>query len=267
MQIGIRSLGYLVLVLGGMSQPAFASITLSPAQAHSIGNKIWYNESRNSIEKLTWWKSGEQWASLGIGHFIWYPRGYNGIYTETFPDLLIYLHAHKVALPTWLYDKSPQPCPWSTQEAFMTDFKSPKMIELRTLLANTIDLQTQFIIERFNANMSALYALCTPHQLAHVKQQFKRVTATPQGVYAVIDYANFKGLGTSQQERYNGQGWGLLQVLEAMHDTQKSSDAVAEFVQAAKQVLERRVKNAPAQRNEGRWLAGWCNRIDGYTHH
>ena len=30
-----------------------------------------------------------------------------------------------------------------------------------------------------------------------------------------MDYVNFKGEGVSSSERYRGQGWGLLQVLES----------------------------------------------------
>src|SRR5579885_3285271 len=81
--------------------------------AAAIGNEIWQKECNHSYEQLTWWKKGEQWASMGIGHFIWYPADAHGHYTETFPAVLSYLHNHGIALPTWLYNKRPQPCPWA----------------------------------------------------------------------------------------------------------------------------------------------------------
>lgn len=36
------------------------------------------------------------------------------------------------------------------------------------------------------------------------------------------------------------------------------------FQEAAARVLSRRVANAPTDRNEQRWLAGWLNRLDTY---
>jgi hypothetical protein len=54
----------------------------------------------------------------------------------------------------------------------------------------------------------------------------------------------------------------LLQVLEAMPET---GDAVRQFSVAAKQVLARRVRNAPPARHEERWLPGWDARVDRYV--
>jgi len=73
---------------------------------------------------------------------------------------------------------------------------------------------------------------------------------------------NFKGEGVSPAERYNGQGWGLLQVLETMPTSGK---ALPEFSKAADIVLTRRVKNSPPARNEAKWLPGWRNRLSTYT--
>ncbi len=42
------------------------------------------------------------------------------------------------------------------------------------------------------------------------------MAASPNGVYALVDYVNFKGEGTLATERYQDHGWGLLQVLEGM---------------------------------------------------
>ncbi len=92
-----------------------------------------------------------------------------------------------------------------------------------------------------------------------MQQQFYRIANSPNGLYALIDYVNFKGEGTSPKERYNNLGWGLLQVLETMPGT---GDAMSEFVQAADFVLTRRVQNA--SRDESRWLPGWRNRLKTY---
>ena len=96
----------------------------------------------------------------------------------------------------------------------------------------------------------------------NVQRQFDRVASSAQGCYALVDYVNFKGEGTLPTERYHGEGWGLLQVLENMHGAQSALD---EFAASAKTVLRRRVANSPPERGEARWLSGWLARVDGYA--
>src|SRR5438034_10290197 len=101
-----------------------------------------------------------------------------------------------------------------------------------------------------------------PAERANVQQQFERMARTPRGCFALVDYVNFKGEGVLHTERYQGQGWGLLQVLEAMHGT-SDARAVDEFVRAAKATLIRRVHNAPAERHASRWVPGRLRRVNG----
>jgi hypothetical protein len=84
-------------------------------------------------------------------------------------------------------------------------------------------------------------------------------------MYVLIDYVNFKGEGTLETERYNGQGWGLLQILDGMNGTEKGMPALVEFADGAERVLLRRVSNSPPERGEKRWIPGWKNRIKTYT--
>ena len=107
-----------------------------------------------------------------------------------------------------------------------------------------------------------LATLPTARERDHISEQFYRVAQTSQGVYALIDYVHFKGEGTSPTERYEGHGWGLLQVLA--HMSGASPHAVQEFAGAAEGILERRVRHAPPTRNEARWLPGWRNRLSTY---
>ncbi len=95
-----------------------------------------------------------------------------------------------------------------------------------------------------------------------MREKFYAVASSPEGIYALVDYVNFKGEGTSPTERYRGQGWGLLQVLQGMRQSQRGPAAATEFGHSAIRVLTRRVANAP--RDESRWLAGWKNRCSGY---
>jgi len=98
---------------------------------------------------------------------------------------------------------------------------------------------------------------------AKVEQEFQRLAKSGNGCYALIDYVNFKGEGTLTTERYQGEGWGLLQVLEGMPDS--GGNAVGAFSKSAAAVLTRRVKNSPPERKESRWLPGWISRVNGYS--
>ncbi|HZW61075.1 MAG TPA: hypothetical protein VFF04_02520 [Candidatus Babeliales bacterium] len=238
------------------------TIHISSQEATEIGRRIWHNECAGSIEKLTFWKEGEEFASLGIGHFIWFPANYKGPFKETFPALITFLHKHGVQLPKWL--KHAPPCPWNSRDEFVKDLNSKRMNELRDILANTIELQTKFITQRLIHALPNMYKRISFHDKKHIEHQFYRVATSPLGVYALIDYLNFKGEGTNTAEQYNGQGWGLLQVLLAMKGKEKGPDALKEFAEQAKRLLSRRVKNSPAERNEQVWLPGWHNRINTY---
>lgn len=66
----------------------------------------------------------------------------------------------------------------------------------------------------------------------------------------------------SPTETYQGQGWGLLQVLQGISSSSKN--IVDDFVDSAKKVLAQRVKNAPPGKHEEKWLKGWFNRLETY---
>jgi hypothetical protein len=232
-------------------------LQLSSSDAMAIGQKIWRNEGLGKVENLIVWNLGDEFPSLGIGHFIWYPAGVTGPFEESFPQLLQALQQERT-IPQWLRDS--RHAPWNSRDAFYAEINSQRMNELRQLLQQTIPQQTAVIVRRMEAALPKMVAtLSDETKRRHVEQQFYRVANSPHGLYALIDYVNFKGEGTSPKERYNNQGWGLLQVLETMPGT---GDAMGEFVQAADFVLTRRVQNA--SRDESRWLPGWRNRLKTY---
>src|SRR6266404_3179051 len=70
------------------AQTPSGGVTISHTDALRIGKKIWRNECGGSVAGLTSWNSGENFASLGIGHFIWYPKGVRGPFDESFPKLV-----------------------------------------------------------------------------------------------------------------------------------------------------------------------------------
>jgi hypothetical protein len=236
---------------------------ISDVDARRIGERVWQNESYGSIAGLTAWNSGENFASLGIGHFIWYPEGARGPFEESFPKLLAFVRERHAAVPAWL--ENARACPWNSRGDFSGAQNSEQMRELRQFLANTVDLQAQFLVARLQQSLAKMLEEAPPSERGNVEQQFARVAATPHGCYALVDYVNFKGEGVLHTERYRGEGWGLLQVLQGMHGSESGASAAHEFSNSAAAILRRRVQNSPSERHEARWLSGWLNRVRSYS--
>ncbi|MGB7293656.1 MAG: hypothetical protein WBD99_15920 [Thermodesulfobacteriota bacterium] len=238
--------------------------TLSKEELRQIGNRIYINECGGKAENLVAWNEGEEFPSLGIGHFIWYPPGKEGPFRETFPTLLEFYKSSGIEPPSWIGNSPNKDSPWNSRQEFTNDLNSKRMIELRQFLIDTIPLQTAFLVNRFQISLDNLLEYSPKELHDHIKTQFFRVANSPMGMYALIDYVNFKGEGTNPSERYMGEGWGLLQVLDEMNGTETGIPAVNEFVEAAEKVLASRVENSPPERNEKRWLPGWKNRLSTY---
>lgn len=236
------------------------AISISPDEARKIAEKIWKNECGGTLEGLTSWNKGENFGSFGIGHFIWFPKDNQERFQETFPGLLTFLQSEKIHLPDWL--KSAQGCPWTSRENFYSHVSSPEMNELRQLLYDTRNLQAIYIANRLEKALPQMIANLKDGEKKKVSFVFSRLLNDPNGLYAMIDYLNFKGEGTSPQEGYKGKGWGLLQVLQKL--SPNSQDIVKDFMESAKKVLTLRVANSPPERNEKQWLKGWFNRIETY---
>jgi hypothetical protein len=253
---------FLFIPLAGAGWAA-EPVRISDADALRIGKKIWQNESNGTVAGLTAWNAGENFASLGIGHFIWYPQGVHGPFDESFPKLLAFAGERHVAIPAWLNQFSA--CPWNSRGEFSGAQNSERMRELRQFLSRTIDLQAQFMVARLQQSLAKMLDEAAPVDRANVERQFARVASTPHGCYALVDYVNFKGEGVLHTERYRGEGWGLLQVLEQMHGSENGPSAPREFSSSAAAMLRRRVQNSPPERHEARWLPGWLNRVHSYS--
>lgn len=236
------------------------SLSVSHENAHKIGEKIWKNECAGTVEGLTNWKKGENFASLGIGHFIWYSQDNKERFQETFPDLLAFLQKNGATLPDLL--KNARVCPWNSREEFYENIQSSEMKSLRQFLLDTKDLQAIFIANRLETSFTELLKSCSQQEKNRIMILFNRLAEDANGLYALIDYLNFKGAGISPDETYKGKGWGLLQVLQNMPDN--SEKPLVNFVVSAKAILSQRVKNSPPERNEHQWLKGWYNRLDTY---
>jgi hypothetical protein len=237
---------------------------LDSAELLWLGERIFANECNSRPECLTAWNIGEDFPSLGIGHFIWYRAGQQAPFAETFPDLIEFMRARGAEPPAWLLEKAALEQPWPDRAAFLAAAGERPLVELREYLARHTDLQTAFIISRFDGALERILNAAPRAEQAALKQRFDAVAGAqaPYGLYALIDYVHFKGEGTKASESYQGQGWGLLQVLRGMPAT--SATPLQDFVSSAREVLSRRVALAPAERNEQRWLKGWHARLASY---
>ena len=240
--------------------------SLSDSEIRAIGDKIFRNESGGDIDKLVHWNVGENFASMGIGHFTWYPAGRRNRYGNTFPGLLDHLQSNGVRLPVWVQKARHTGAPWRTKGELNKAKQSGQVKEFQNLLYQTRYLQASYIFDRAKRAMPRLVK-ATPKSLqAHVAQNLNAVANTRGGWYALIDYVNFKGEGLNRKGGYRGQNWGLLQVLENMRPSQPGQMALNNFADSAIHVLTRRVRNSNPKRNEIRWLRGWTVRINTYRH-
>jgi hypothetical protein len=227
----------------------FLSHTCSAIDYDAIGKKIWQNEGGGKRENLMVWNQGEAFPSLGIGHFIWYPEGLEEPYTETFPQLLSFIKMEGVVIPTEL-----KQFPWKDRSHFLSVRNSHESKKIEDFLQRTIPIQVEFMAQRLDGALSRLLEVADAERRPQIQHRFEALYNTTSGRYALMDYINFKGEGINPLERYNGEGWGLLQVLEAM---QSDSD----FVEAAVLVLKRRIQNSP---KDQKWEKGWLNRVATY---
>ena len=242
--------------------PPKAKISISKAELSIVADKIFQNEAGGKKYNLVDWNTGENFPSFGIGHFIWYKKDERGRFEESFPKLVQYYKTHNVKLPKIIQDN--EYAPWESRNELLKlkESGNKDILELIDFLYNTKDIQISFIFERLENSLEKMLEVADDKE--NVRKQFYRVAKSPNGLYPLIDYVNFKGEGILKSENYNGEGWGLLQVLENMKGRGTGKAALVEFSNSAKFVLERRVKNSDPAKNEKKWLPGWLNRCNTY---
>lgn len=241
------------------------ALNLSDNESKLVGQLIFQNECASNTACLTSWNKAEDFASLGIGHFIWYPKGVKESekrFDESFPKLLVWMQNTGAEIPSWLLNN--QGSPWENRKQFEATKNTNNMKLLRNFLFETRSFQIEFMKNRLSHALPSMLSHISPEKRTHIRQQFQYVAGSPMGYYALIDYVNFKGEGIKPSERYQGLGWGLLQVLEHMQSTQPGLQAMQDFSDSADFVLTRRVNLSPASHHESDWLAGWKKRLKTY---
>ncbi len=100
------------LLLLAFSATSLHAVNISDKQALEIGRRIWKNECAGTTSGLTSWNQSEDFPSLGIAHFIWYPAGRRGPFEESFPGLARFLKASGQPVREWMLG----PCPWTSRK-------------------------------------------------------------------------------------------------------------------------------------------------------
>lgn len=195
---------------------------------------------------------------MGIAHFIWYPSNEKRVFQESFPDLLKFMERHGVIIPKWLVKY--KSCPWKTRSDFQANKDSRMMKALRRFLYKTRVIQALYLTRRIQRFLPKMSVGLSSIEKEKIEKNFFYLASSLQGLYVLIDYVNFKGEGLSLKDQYDG--YGLRHVL--LHMDLEDSSPIEAFVNSAKYLLEQRVKNAPRERNEEKWLPGWNNRLNSY---
>jgi len=263
----VRRLYYLVmagaLVVAGW-RPCW-SAGIDTTGLGIIGRKIYANECGSKPENLITWNRGEDFISLGIGHFIWYPEGRTGPYTESFIAFTRYAAHQKASLPKMLSGDPAPGCPWPDRASYLAARHATEARVLREFLVSTIPLQTRFLLIRLERALPRMLKATPRHRQSEIEKKFYQVARTARGRYALVDYVNFKGEGITPSERIGGSGWGLLQVLTEMDSQMTLVSAEKEFAAAAERVLVRRAHNDPRPHVSQTWLPGWKRRVRTYA--
>lgn len=250
----------LILFFWNIAWAQDSRIVLTPEQNACLERIIYQNECASKPEFLVYWRADEDFPSLGIGHFIWYSASQKGPYQESFPALIQFLKQKGVTPPAWVEGGMP----WDNREEFQKDQQSHRVMELRAFLEQTKALQLEFIVKRMENILPNMLEASRKEKRSEIEKKFYEVAEIPGGMFAMIDYVNFKGEGILLTERLQGHGWGLLQVLDEMKIPEKKGDALQEFVSAAERVLEKRVASSTELKRKKQLLRGWESRVQGY---
>ncbi len=254
----------LILFIAVCSFNSLRAFEISKADSLLIADRVFKNECNGEKDCLLEWNVDEDFLSLGLEHFVWYPDNSPSISKESFKSYLQYARQAGERLPVWL-DKTPFPsCPWSSREQFLAGKDSRLYKDIMDFMVRTKDCQVNYLIENTKRSLQQIIAVVPWDQRSRITKYISQLTSTPQGLYAIVDYLNFKGAGMGDSDNFKDEGWGLLQVLQGMYDTPTPQTTLKEFVRSAKIVLMHRVFLAPDDKREDRWLAGWLRRVDTY---
>ena len=109
----------LVLTVISISQASNKKLEISKEELSKIAERIFQNEADGKKDNLVYWNKGENFPSLGIGHFIWYKEGEPDRFEESFPKLVEFYKTNKIELPTILKDN--KYAPWINRDQLFVE--------------------------------------------------------------------------------------------------------------------------------------------------
>jgi hypothetical protein len=154
---------------------------ISSTEVRRIGDQIFQNESGGDVNKLIHWNKGENFASMGIGHFTWYPAGRKQSFGNTFPGMLTYLESRGVRLPQWIKHAKRSGAPWRTRSQLLRDKHNPQVQQLQRILFETRYLQAEYIMQRAQRAMPKLVTTAPPHLRPRVASNLNAVANSRGG--------------------------------------------------------------------------------------
>ncbi len=273
-------------------RPLLAAPKLSDAELLQVAEKVAKNEFEGDPNNIVMWNDGENFPSLGIGHYLWFPRDpktnkkIETPFEESFPQMIKFMAENgyptskfpRILQYNPLTKKIADNSPWDSQALFKAAAKRGELDELRRFLHDPAvrRLQVKFQMSRLKRAADRMQLSLPPQEAIAVGAFTKNLLNSSRGTFAAIDYVNFKGDGENKNERYRGQGWGLQQVIMAaaqdMSPPKKSETpeemALRKFKEHSLILLEKRVSHAPSEDQsvkERHWFEGaWSNRVNSY---
>ena len=153
-------------------------LNLTREQLLSVADKIFKNETGGSINELVAWNDGENFPSLGIGHFTWFKAsGGRSGFGDSLPEMVAYYRKQGIKLPKILEEN--RFSPWQSKSELMAKkARGDKDIqELISFFDSTRDIQVMFIYERLKSSLDKM--LNASSNKENLKNQFNRMVETP----------------------------------------------------------------------------------------
>ncbi len=191
-------------------------LKLSDKQADFIAQKVWQNEGAGLDKYLVHWNDGEDFASVGIGHFIWFSKGHTERFREVFPMANRLLWKTKVS--KCLLAQCQNAIAMEYQRRHLSQQnrqKAKQYTNLFDFLKATMPEQAAFMAQRLSEALPQMLETIDDAKTQElIKRRFYEVmhnqdgSVNEQGLYVLLDYTNFKGEGTLESERYKGRRVG-----------------------------------------------------------
>jgi hypothetical protein len=263
----------------GFKHLPFLHVEVTQAQFDAIEQRYitQYNSPDSNV--LAWQQNSDGthmnatgYVGIGLGSYIWYGANNRENYVEDWPTVAQALQSHDVTLPAWALGV----CPWSNEADFdaANTPGSPYYADIQALNTTlqtdpaALDVQFRFgpwarLLRGVTPNSdtpgdymfgydpikapNALISL-PPGEAELIGANFSAVSTVqgfghPLGMYALVDYDNFKGEGTAVTEIHNTQHWGESAVLEKMGPLDIQIDPLTTFINSGLEVLHDRIVN------------------------